>query len=78
MGSLCRCYDSDLESDLLDWKDRFGSYPDLVVINSALWDINRWGPGGIEEFKMNIRSVGVEVGVYRRDVPKKEKKKGSI
>ena len=26
------------------------------MINSALWDVNRWGPNGIKEFKENIVS----------------------
>ncbi|CAH0763119.1 unnamed protein product [Bemisia tabaci] len=28
--------------------------PDIIVMNSTLWDINRWGPDGIKMFKSNL------------------------
>lgn len=28
--------------------------PDVVVINSCVWDLTRWGPNGVGEYKRNI------------------------
>lgn len=28
--------------------------PDVVVINSCVWDLSRWGPNGVAEFKKNV------------------------
>ncbi|KAF0306820.1 PC-esterase domain-containing protein 1A [Amphibalanus amphitrite] len=29
--------------------------PDLIVVNSCVWDISRWGPRGVDDFKVNLR-----------------------
>ncbi|XP_023226141.1 PC-esterase domain-containing protein 1A-like isoform X2 [Centruroides sculpturatus] len=31
--------------------------PDIVLINSCLWDITRWGPRGVEKYKENLKVV---------------------
>ncbi len=54
---ITRCYDHELAKDLRRHPDTYGSFPDFIIINSALWDINRWGPSGISLFKDNIKSV---------------------
>lgn len=28
--------------------------PDVIIINSCLWDLTRWGPKGVEEYKINV------------------------
>jgi len=52
---LVRCWDRDLEKYL----DRIGRKrePDLILVLSCLWDINRWGSGGIEEYKKNSKKL---------------------
>lgn len=54
---ITRCYSDYLKDFLLGYTARFGSYPDAIFINSALWDINRWGPSGIEEYKFNLHKL---------------------
>ena len=51
---LTKCYSGDLEDFILRFKRRHGS-PDLILILSALWDINRWGPDGIPNYIKNCR-----------------------
>jgi len=51
---LTKCYSGDLEDFILRFKRRHGS-PDLILILSALWDINRWGPEGIPNYIKNCR-----------------------
>jgi len=62
---LCRCYDlgrkhpkgEHVVEDFIDqYKERKGE-PDLIIILSALWDINRWGPSGIEFYKKNCKAL---------------------
>ena len=50
-----RCWDQDLKNYL----DRIGNKrkPDLILILSCLWDINRWGSGGIEDYKKNSKKL---------------------
>ena len=44
---------------------------DLIIMNSVLWDVNRWGPNGIDDFKKNlaklltcVKSVLAEDGIF--------------
>ena len=30
---------------------------DLIIMNSLLWDVNRWGPDGISEYKKNLPTL---------------------
>jgi len=62
---LCRCYDlgrahpkgEHVVEDFIDrYKEKKGA-PDLIIILSALWDINRWGPSGIEFYKQNCKAL---------------------
>ena len=48
---ITRIYSRMLWDILEDYPSFFGSYPDFIVINACLWDINRWGPSGIEHFR---------------------------
>ena len=34
--------------DFIDWYKEKKGDPDLIIILSALWDINRWGPRFVE------------------------------
>ena len=49
---ITKCHSIQLEDYLLTYKRRHG-HPDLILILSALWDINRWGPNGIPNYIMN-------------------------
>ena len=40
---MTRCYDAGLARFLEDFRRDKGD-PDLILVLSALWDINRWGP----------------------------------
>jgi len=53
---LTRCYSGELEDFILRFKRRHGS-PDLILVLSALWDINRWGPEGIPNYIKNCRKL---------------------
>merc|ERR1719193_2618843 len=53
---LTQCFSWELEDFLLRFKRRHGS-PDLILVLSALWDINRWGPEGIPNYIKNCRKL---------------------
>ena len=42
---------------LLDYEKETGSTIDVLVMNSCLWDVNRWGPMGPREFKINCEKL---------------------
>jgi len=62
---LTRCYSRELEDFIMDFKRKHGA-PDLILILSALWDINRWGPDGIPNYIKNCRSF---LSLVRRNLP---------
>ena len=44
---------------------------DLVIMNSVLWDVNRWGPNFVTDYKKNlvklldcVKSVLAEDGMF--------------
>jgi len=47
---LTRCFSKRLEDFIYKKRD---DPPDIVLVLSALWDINRWGPHGISDYKEN-------------------------
>jgi len=51
---LTQCYSDYVEDLIKTYPRKYGSYPDLILINSALWDITRWGGKGIDKFKSNM------------------------
>lgn len=51
---ITSCYSDYIEDLMEKYPRKYGSYPDLILINSALWDINRWGGKGIEMFRDNM------------------------
>ena len=46
---------------LNDYEEIFGSQIDFLLVNSCLWDINRWGPTGPEDFKTNLSTMVSDV-----------------
>jgi len=53
---LTRCFSREVEDFILRFKRKYGS-PDLILVLSALWDINRWGPEGIPDYIKNCRRL---------------------
>ncbi|XP_068083388.1 uncharacterized protein [Anabrus simplex] len=51
---ITRCYSKDIEEMVHEWKKKPLTAPDVIVINSCLWDISRWGPNGVPEYKDNL------------------------
>ncbi|XP_035232892.1 uncharacterized protein LOC118204703 isoform X2 [Stegodyphus dumicola] len=52
---LTRVYDEYVEKVL--GKVTENSSPDVIVVNSCLWDLTRWGPKGVEQFKVNLKTL---------------------
>lgn len=36
------------------FENKNGVTPDVVVFNSCVWDLSRWGPNGVAEYKKNV------------------------
>lgn len=54
---LSRCWSQELKAFLERVKAEDGKAPDLVIVLSCIWDINRWGPGGIDKYKDNCKML---------------------
>jgi hypothetical protein len=54
---ITRCWSDKLYRFLETYPQEYGSYPDVIMINSALWDINRWGTMGTRHFRYNIHTL---------------------
>jgi len=52
---ITRCYSEYLVKFIDEYPIKFGAYPDLILMNSALFDINRYGGKGISKYKENIK-----------------------
>jgi len=48
------CWSTKLYRFVEEYPKNYNGYPDVIMINSALWDINRWGTGGTRQFRYNI------------------------
>ncbi|KAF8774723.1 PC-esterase domain-containing protein 1B-like [Argiope bruennichi] len=62
---LTKIYDDYIKEVLK--KITMKSNPDVIVINSCLWDITRWGFDGVEHFKENLKSLMEEFKVLFSD-----------
>ncbi|XP_047116653.1 PC-esterase domain-containing protein 1A-like [Schistocerca piceifrons] len=51
---LTKCYSEEVKNMLGAIKSGASYCPDVVVVNSCLWDISRWGPNGVPEYKDNM------------------------
>uniref|UniRef100_T1ILA2 Uncharacterized protein n=1 Tax=Strigamia maritima TaxID=126957 RepID=T1ILA2_STRMM len=52
---VTRCYDQYFEEKIMkNFKEKL---PDVVIMNSCLWDITRWGPNGVDAYKANMRKL---------------------
>ncbi|KAL3184202.1 hypothetical protein MRX96_032318 [Rhipicephalus microplus] len=52
---LTKIYSGYVERILADMA--IDSAPDVIIASSCLWDITRWGPNGVEEYKANLQPV---------------------
>lgn len=51
---ITRCCNSSIESMMSAIKQKEKPAPDVIVMNSCLWDITRWGPNGVTAYKDNM------------------------
>ena len=56
-GFITRCYSTKVQTLIDDFPAQFGRYPDIIMMNGGLWDINRWGFDGIQKFRDNITAL---------------------
>nr|XP_022328234.1 PC-esterase domain-containing protein 1A-like [Crassostrea virginica] len=49
---VTRCYNTYVESILSDLCQ--DPKPDIIIMNSCLWDISRYGKNGVDEYKQNL------------------------
>ncbi|KAL3223282.1 hypothetical protein MRX96_049859 [Rhipicephalus microplus] len=49
---LTKIYSGYVERILADMA--IDSAPDVIIASSCLWDITRWGPNGVVEYKANL------------------------
>ncbi|KAL1424485.1 hypothetical protein MTO96_020123 [Rhipicephalus appendiculatus] len=49
---LTRIYSDYVKSILAGMVD--DNVPDVIIVGSCLWDITRWGPNGVKEYKENL------------------------
>ncbi|ESO04575.1 hypothetical protein HELRODRAFT_78799, partial [Helobdella robusta] len=52
---VTRCFNSYVETVLADL--HFHEKPDILILNSCLWDINRYGPNGMKEYVSNLNRL---------------------
>lgn len=52
-----RCYLPRLVSFIKNFENKFGAFPDVIMMSSALWDINRWGPKGPRDYRGNLSQI---------------------
>lgn len=67
---VTRVWSEELEKWFERESNTFGKF-DLILMNSVLWDVNRWGPEGPKDFKTNldkllkfVKSVMSESGIF--------------
>ncbi|XP_026550267.1 PC-esterase domain-containing protein 1A-like, partial [Notechis scutatus] len=49
---LTRIYSEYFESILKDF--RVGPQPDVLILNSCVWDVSRYGPSSMMEYRRNL------------------------
>lgn len=54
---VTRAWSPQLDKWLEDYETHQEAKLDLIIMNSVLWDVNRWGPFGIRAYKENITKL---------------------
>ncbi|MGH0160180.1 UNVERIFIED_CONTAM: hypothetical protein FKN15_060762 [Acipenser sinensis] len=57
---LTRVYSKYLESVLADFQA--GPQPDVLIVNSCVWDVSRYGPSSMEEYRVNLGKFFTRLG----------------
>jgi len=52
---ITRCYSDMIKSIAKEIEDSY-SKPDVMLMNSGVWDLTRYGPNSIPDYKINLRS----------------------
>ncbi|XP_053114625.1 PC-esterase domain-containing protein 1A isoform X2 [Hemicordylus capensis] len=52
---ITRVYSEYLESILADFQA--GPPPDVLILNSCVWDVSRYGPSSMQEYRKNLETV---------------------
>ncbi|XP_046685340.1 PC-esterase domain-containing protein 1A-like [Homalodisca vitripennis] len=65
---ITRCYNLLLEDMMEDINLGLRDAPDVIYINSTLWDVCRWGPNGVIEFKENLQKLA---RLFKNSLPEK-------
>ncbi|PSN31703.1 hypothetical protein C0J52_23620 [Blattella germanica] len=64
---ITRCYNKEIEKIMSKIKTKKMNAPSVIVMNSLLWDISRWGPNGVTEYKDNMVKL---LKLFRASLPK--------
>ena len=54
---VTRVWTPEIDKWLCKQEDAQDQKLDLIIMNSLLWDVNRWGPNGIDEYKKNLSKL---------------------
>jgi len=54
---VTRVWTPEIDKWLCKQEDVQDQKLDLIIMNSLLWDVNRWGPNGIDEYKKNLAKL---------------------
>ncbi|XP_046385586.1 PC-esterase domain-containing protein 1B-like isoform X1 [Ischnura elegans] len=54
---ITKCLTKEVEEMMHDIHEGNCKPPDIVIVNSCLWDITRWGPNGVTLYKDNMRKL---------------------
>ncbi|GFS17558.1 PC-esterase domain-containing protein 1A-like [Elysia marginata] len=63
---MTRCYNAYMETILRDLRE--GPTPDVIIMNSCLWDITRYGSDSIMEYKQNLQTLFAR---FRKSLPER-------
>lgn len=63
---LTKCLNEDIQNKLKEIRCHPKSAPNIVIMNSCLWDIVRWGPDGVSKYKRNIVDL---MKLFRSSLP---------
>ncbi|XP_035212312.1 uncharacterized protein LOC118186335 [Stegodyphus dumicola] len=58
---LTRVYSDYVEKIL---KNISNKCPDILVIGSCVWDVTRWGPQGVQDYKSNLKTLLKQIQIY--------------
>ena len=64
---VTRVWTPEIDKWLCKQEDVQDQKLDLIIMNSLLWDVNRWGPNGIDEYKKNLSKLLARVKTVLAD-----------